>query len=156
MGKTDVEVRKHAWFALADAEHCRLLCCRLTEQGTQHVDEYDALQNTLPQQEHMRPMTQSGTTHGIEEEERRFAGEIVEWLQEKTKKHEIDRLAIFAPPRMLGVLRKASSGLLRGHLEELNSDLMRLNVGQLAEHPLVRELMRSAHERSLGGAAAWQ
>ena len=32
-GKTNVEGRPHAWFALADAEHCRLLCCRLTEQA---------------------------------------------------------------------------------------------------------------------------
>ena len=44
MGKTKVERRNHAWFALADAEHCRLLCCRLTDEGTQHVDEYDALE----------------------------------------------------------------------------------------------------------------
>jgi hypothetical protein len=30
MNKTENGRRHHAWFALADAEHCRLLCCRLT------------------------------------------------------------------------------------------------------------------------------
>jgi protein required for attachment to host cells len=127
------------------------LCCRLTTQGTQHVDEYGAFENTLAQQEHMRPMTQTGTTHYVEEEERRFAHEIVEWLQENAKKHEIDRLVIFAPPRMLGVLRKASSGLLTGHLKELEGNLMRLDAGQLAQHPMVRDLVREAHQRSLSG-----
>ena len=142
MGKTNVERRNHAWFALADAERCRLLCFRLTDQGTQHVDEYDAVENTFPEHEHVRPQTGDGMTHDVEEKERRFAGKIVEWLQEKAKKHGIDRLVIFAPPRMLGLLRKASSGLLAGHLKELQGNLMHLDAGQLAEHPMVRELVR--------------
>ncbi len=141
MHDTNVERRDHAWFALADAEHCRLLCCRLTRQGTRHVDEYGALENMLPEAEHQRPMSRDGMTHDIEEEERRFGSQIVDWLRTKAEAHAIDRLAIFAPPRMLGVLRKASSGLLKGHLEELKSDLMRLETSQLAEHPMVRELI---------------
>ena len=119
MTKTNVERRSHAWFALADAEHCRLLCCRLTKQGTRHVDEYGRFENTLPEAEHTRPMGQDGMTHDIEEEERRFGAQIVGWLQSKAEEHDIEDLAIFAPPRILGVLRKASSGLLEGHLEEL-------------------------------------
>lgn len=146
MRKTDVERRSHAWFALADAEHCRLLCCRLTGQGTRHVDEYSALENALPEAEHQRSMSRAGTTHDIEEQERRFAGKIVEWLQGKAKQHEIDHLIIFAPARMLGVLRKVSSGLLTGHLEELKSDLMRLDSGQLAAHPLVQYLVQARSE----------
>jgi protein required for attachment to host cells len=146
MGNTNVERRNHAWFALADAEHCRLLCCRLTEQGTPHVDEHDVLENTSPEREHLRPQTGDGMTHDVEERERRFAGRIVERLQENVKKHEIDCLVIFAPPRMLGELRKASSGLLPGHLKELEGNLMRLRVGQLAEHPMIRELVQATHE----------
>jgi protein required for attachment to host cells len=146
MGKTNAEPPDHAWFALADAEHCRLLCCRLTEQGTQHIDEYDALENKFPEREHLRPQTGDGMTHDVEEKERRFAGRIVESLQENVKKHEIDCLVIFAPPRMLGEFRKASSGLLPGHLKELEGNLMRLRVGQLAEHPMIRELVRTTQE----------
>ena len=142
MGETNAEQRTHAWFALVDAEHCRLLCCRLTKQGTQHVQEYGRFENTLPEAEHARPMSHDGMTHDIEEEERRFGAQIVDWLRRKAEEHEIDRLAIFAPPRMLGVLRKASPELLKGHLKELKGDLMRLDAGQLAEHPMVRQLMR--------------
>lgn len=146
MRKTDAVRQYRAWFVLADAENCRLLRCKLTEQGTQHVDELGAIENTLPEQEHARPMTEGGATHHVEEKERRFAGEIVAWLQQMTKEHEIDHLVILAPARMLGVLRKATPGLLTGHLEELKGDLMRLDAGQLAEHPMVRELAQAARE----------
>jgi protein required for attachment to host cells len=146
MGRTNAELPDHAWFALADAEHCRLLCCRLTEQGTPHVDEYDAIENTFPEREHLRPQTGDGMTHDVEEKERRFAGKIVERLQENVKKHGIDRLVIFATPGMLGALRKVSSELLPGHLKELEGNLVRLRVGQLAEHPMIRDLLRDTNE----------
>jgi protein required for attachment to host cells len=137
---------KQAWFALADAERCRLLRCSVTALATQHVDERERLENTLPEQEHVRPVTGGGATHYVEENERRFAREIVEWLQNKAGEHEISRLTIFAPPRMLGALRKPPSGSLKGHLEELQGDLMRLEAGQLAEHPMIRDLVRAADE----------
>ncbi|HVP13765.1 MAG TPA: host attachment protein [Phycisphaerae bacterium] len=143
MTNTDNERQSQAWFALADAKHGRLLRCSLTDRGTPHVDEYDSLTNTLPQQEHARPMTQGGATHNVEDNERRFACRIVEWLQENVRKHAIDHLAIFAAARMLGVLRKATPRLLAGYLEELKGDLMRLDAGQLAEHPMVRQLVRA-------------
>ena len=147
MSATNVQTRHHAWFALADAEHCRLLCCRLTPQGTRHVEEQGTLDNTWPGQEHARPMSQAGATHDIEEAERRFAGEIAGWLQKQAEVHAMDHLVIFAPPRMLGVLRKAAFGALRGDLEEIKGDLMRLAAGQLAEHPMVGRLVSAAPER---------
>jgi protein required for attachment to host cells len=147
MSETNVQVRPHAWFALADAEHCRLLCCRLTPQGTRHVEEQGVLDNTWPGQEHARPMSQAGATHDIEEAERRFAGEMAGWLQKRAEAHAMDHLVIFAPPRMLGVLRKAAFGALRGDLEEIKGDLMRLDVGQLADHALIRKLALATHER---------
>jgi protein required for attachment to host cells len=141
MTKTPTGLYNHAWFALADAKSCRLLCCSLTRRGKHHIDEYDAMKNTLPEQEHARPMTNAGTTHNVEDNERCFAGEIVVWLKKKTEQYAIDRLVIFAPPRMLGVLRMVPLGSLKGHVEELKGDLMRLNAGQLADHPMIRELV---------------
>jgi protein required for attachment to host cells len=146
MSKTTVELQDYAWFALVDAEHCRLLRCHLTKRGIPHVDEYDVLENTFPEHEHLRPQTGDGMTHNVEEKERRFAGKIVEWLQKRAEQRVIDQLAVFATPRMLGVLRKAPLGLLKGHLEELEGNLMRLEAGQLAEHPMVRELVRAKQE----------
>ena len=147
MGKTKVERRLDAWFALADAEHCRLLCCRLTDQGTQHVDEYDALENTFPERERLRPQTGDGMTHDVEERERRFAGEVLGWLKMRADTHKIDRLVILATPRMLGVLRRVRARLPNGHLQGIEGNLMRLDAGQLAEHPMIRQLIPVGHER---------
>ena len=139
--KTTPRPKNHAWFALTDAESCRLHCCSLTRQGKHHVVEYDALENTLPEQEHARPMTNAGMTHNVEDRQRRFGNEIVAWLQKKADQYDADRLVIFAPARMLGVLRMAPLGLLKGRVEEHKGDLMRLNAGQLADHPMIRELL---------------
>ena len=92
MNKTIVVRQDYAWFALADAEHCRLLRCHLTKRGTPHVDTCNAIENTFPEREHMRPQTGDGMTHDVEEKVRRFGGQIVEWLQEKAEEHEIDHL----------------------------------------------------------------
>jgi len=146
MSKTTVERRNYAWFALADAERCRLLHCRLAWRGTPHVDERGLLENTFPEHEHQRPQIGDGMTHDVEEKRRRFAGRIVEWLHQNAKKHEIDRLVVLAPPRMLGVLRKALSRLLAGHLEQLEGNLMRLEAGQLAKHPMVCELVQATEK----------
>ncbi len=147
MANTNTQPGGHAWFALVDATQCRLMCCRLTEQGSQHVDELETLENTFPDHERLRPQTGDGMTHDVEEKERRFAGEIVAMLQASVTRHKIDDLVIFAPPRMLGLLRKDSSGLLAGHLDELQGNLMRLDAGQLADHPMVRELVRNTSVR---------
>ncbi len=151
MTKTTTGLQNHAWFALTDVESCRLLCCSLTRRGKHHIDEYDAIKNTLPEQEHARPMTNAGATHNIEDNERRFAGEIVAWLRKRADQYEINRLVIFAPPRMLGVLRMVPLGSLKGRVEELKGDLMRLNAGQLADHPMVRELV-TPHTHDEGAA----
>ena len=137
--QTAPERDKRAWFALADAESCRLLYGSLTEQGTHQVEETDAIKNTLPEPEHMRAQTNAGTTHDVEEKERRFASEIIAWVQKKAAHHGWDHLVIFAPPRMLGVLRTVRLGSLNGHVEELKGDFMRLTTGQLADHPMIRE-----------------
>ena len=147
MSKTNIERRNFAWFALADAERCRLLCCRLTQQGTQHVEEQGVLENTSPEHEHERPMTQGGASHDVEERERRFATETADWLSKKAAENEMARLVVFAPPRMLGLLRKASFSVTNAHLEEVRGDLMGLKPGQLADHPLVRDLVRTRQSR---------
>lgn len=140
--ETNLDRVDHAWFALVDAEHCRLLCCNVPAQGTQRVEEKGVLENTFPEREHQRPQTGDGMTHDVEEKERRFAGMIVEWLEKRAGEHKIKHMVILAPPRMLGVLRRIPLGPLKGNLEELQGDLMRLRVGQLAEHPLVRKLVQ--------------
>jgi protein required for attachment to host cells len=129
----------HAWFALADTDACRLFRCSLTKQGTRQVEEHGALENVFPEHEHQRPQTGDGMTHDREEKERRFAGEIVAWLQKRAVQFEFNQLVLYSPPHMLGVLRTVPLGSLKGRVEELKGDLMHLTAGQLADHPMIRE-----------------
>ena len=46
---------QHASFALADTEHGRLFLCSGSQRRTQHIDEQDVIENTLPEQQHARP-----------------------------------------------------------------------------------------------------
>ena len=85
-------------------------------------------------------------THDVEEKERRFAGQIVSWLKKRVGTYEISRLVILATPRMLGVLRRTRARLPNGHLRGIEGNLMRLDAGMLAEHPMVRNLVRGTNE----------
>lgn len=142
MIEKSVERRNHAWFALVDADRCRLLCCRLTQEGILRVVEYCTLENTPPEGCDVTLLPQAGQTHRDEENEGRFITGISHWLQNKTVSHELDRLAIFAAPQMLGRLQNTPFGVIQGRKEEIRGDLMQLSTDQLAEHPLVRELVR--------------
>ncbi len=147
MQQTNVERRNFAWFALADAEQCRLLCCRLTRDGTQHVEERGVLENALFEQEHAGPGTHGDAARENEQTERRFADDTADWLNKKAAEHEMARLIVFAPPRMLSLLRKSSFNVTNGHMEEVRDDLMGLEPGQLADHPTINEVVRGRHWR---------
>jgi len=141
MTHTTPDQRVHAWFALAGTETCRLLHCTLTAQGTPNVVDDASIKNTLPDLEQLRPKGDNGAASHEDERTRRFAGKVIGWLQKRAEHHDIDRLFLFAPPHLLGVLRTIPPGSLKGHVEELKGDLMSLNVGELAEHPMIRALM---------------
>jgi hypothetical protein len=143
MTKTTSGQQDLAWFALTNMETCRLLCSSMTRRGKYHVEEHESLVNTLPEQEHQRPMTNAGTTHSEENKERRFAGEVISWLEKKVDEHNITALTLYAPPRTLGVLRLTPPGRLSGLLSEHEGNFMHLKAFQLADHPMVRELVRS-------------
>ena len=139
MSATNAERMDHAWFALSDAESCRLCCCSLTRLGKHHVDEFGVLKKTAP--EPAVPMSEADTTHNAEESEKRFASETVGWLRKKALQQKIDHLVILSPPHMHGVLRMIPLGSLNGHIAEFKGELMHLNAGQLAEQSIVRSLL---------------
>ena len=64
------------------------------------------------------------------------------WLKKRVDTHKIGRLVILATPRMLGVLRRFRPRLSNGLLQGLEGNLMRLEAGQLADHPMVRDLVK--------------
>ena len=144
------------WVLLADARRARLLRCGLTEQGRCRVEEHGSIDNTWPGHEHgrsARVWKNATITFGMEDDEgedlRRFAREVVARLEHRMGKLGIRRIHILASPRFLGVLRKVRPRRLAGQLIlKRKADLMHLNAGKLAKHPVIRQLIAS--DRSEG------
>lgn len=82
--------------------------------------------------------------HAAEEERRRFANDLVGWIDSHAGRHP-GRIVVFAGPRQLGLLRE----VVAGHAAPSNAerialyegDLSPLNPDELAAHSAVREAM---------------
>lgn len=146
------------WVLLADTRRARLLRCGMTDWGRCRVEERSSIDNTQPRHEHGRssPLWKNATiTFGIDDNEgedlRRFAREVVVWLQHRMEEFGIPRVHILASGRFLGALRKVRPArLAKSHAWERKAALMHLSAGKLAKHPLIRQLVASA--RPVGSA----
>lgn len=144
MSWNDTKRHGREWFALIDAELCRLFCCHVTEHGRYHINEHDSFVNTLPEQRPPGRISSVRVTHFLESNELRFASEVVRRLQKKATQNKFDRMVIYVAPRLHGVLQMVSKGTLNVRIEELNEDFERIQTGWLESHPKVRELMQTS------------
>ena len=109
--------KSKTWIFIVDNGRGRLLKGAPAPRGRFHLELDDSIENTWEEHERGRPSPLTGkdgrsyASVGHEDEEmmRRFARDVAGWLDEKTRRLDIDRLALFAPPRFLGALRQAWS-----------------------------------------------
>ena len=140
---------KKVWFLVADAGRGRLMECSRNLPGRIHVEEHDAIENEEEEHEHTRPSPRTGKSgntyasggHENAYQRRRFAKEVVAWIEKKVDQFEIETLTLIAAPRFLGELRKLYSPVLEGRVSEQQGDLTRLTTGSLARHPTVVDLL---------------
>lgn len=135
------------WILVADQSRARLLHGTKTEHGRNHFDETDSIASKPMDREHGRPSRLGQTTaafsHEEEEHLRRFAHEVVAWIDRQMKTRQIDHVQLFAPARFLGEFRKLVSPALRAKVSEQDVELMHLTAGDLAQHPEVRKCMEA-------------
>lgn len=137
-----------AWFALVDTERCRLLRCDLTKQGTPSVREVSAFENRWPKHRRGRPMALGGMTgssyasphHYVGERVRRFADDVIKRLEAECKERQVERLAVIAPPRFMGELRK-SYDPQNERFDLHEGELMQFSTAALASHPVIQRLI---------------
>ena len=137
------------WLLLADRRQGRLLCCSVTRHGRCHVEEYDTLQSDSPAKEHevSSPIRKQGSiTYGIEdrgdmEEIKHFVRQLNEWLPRVIQKHSIEDLVVIASSRVLGELRTMLEPEVKRHCDLKKGVWIHLSIRELAEHPVVRELV---------------
>jgi protein required for attachment to host cells len=138
-----------AWVVLADTQRAKLLACSATERGSLHVEERDAIEHAWVGHEHNRPSPLRGKTdhwyaashHEAEEDLQRFVRQTLDWLGKTIESRQIARLTVFAPPRLVGGLRKACPDRLAGVLDVQSADLMSLPSEALHTHPLLQRVV---------------
>ncbi|MHC4414640.1 MAG: host attachment protein [Planctomycetota bacterium] len=141
--------RSQAWIFIVDKGGGRLLRGTTAPPGRHHLELEDAIQNPWEEHEHGRPSPRVGkkghsyASWGHEDEEmmQRFARDVAGWLERKTDELGIDGLAVFAPPRFLGVLRQAYSPQLAGRVTEHEGDLGYMGPGDLARHRTIARFL---------------
>jgi len=137
------------WLFVLDSRRGRLLRTARAPVGRHHLDELDTMENTREQHQHGRPSRRTGKdTHsyaspGHEDDEllQRYADDVATWMGSQVSKRDIERVAVFAPIRLLGALRRSYSEDLAGRVEEHGSDLGNLEPGQLEQHPAVLSVL---------------
>jgi protein required for attachment to host cells len=133
------------WICVADNRGARLLASGDAPPGRRRLEVLDSLDNEREELEHGRPsprIAKEGHSYaslGHEEDERliRFAADVVAWLTRHAAAENVEQLAIFAGPQLLGAMRKAYSPELTSRVREHKADLGNLPPAQLAQHAAV-------------------
>ncbi len=66
-------------------------------------------------------------------------------LEKKTRVHKIERFALFAPPRFLGVLRQTWSPRMAARINEHEGDLGYMTTGDLARHQAIVKVLSAGN-----------
>lgn len=151
------------WIVTADSRRAVLFVCRRLPSGDLHLEQLRAIEHApVTEHEHHRPTLMGGAErvgardrssvhaaphasssegHEVEEEQRRFAREFKEWLddvcRERIVRTEAGRITVFATPRMMAILESAL-GKHRGQVDLVRGELVNLSAQQLMQHPAVK------------------
>ncbi len=137
------------WIFIVDSGRGRLLKGAPAPRGRFHLELDDSIENTWQEHQRGRPSRRAGreghsyASWGHEDEEmlKRFARNVADWLDDKVRRLNIDRVALFAPPRFLGALRQAGSPRLAIRVEEHEGDLGYMAPGDLVRHRSIAQLL---------------
>lgn len=154
---------RHLWMVTADSRRASIFACQRTPAGELHMHHLQSLENHHEAEHdrgrptlvggaerrgtiarsgaHAAPHT-GASSHTNEEEQRRFAREVADWIKEARRSAGDHSVTVFAPARFLGILRIEAG---ESSLNLCEAELTNLRANQLAVHPIV---VRAAAEPS--------
>ncbi|TVQ34504.1 MAG: hypothetical protein EA376_00090 [Phycisphaeraceae bacterium] len=139
------------WFVTADDRCAKLYSLRDVRGGRRRVSEHESVRSDWEDyHERGRPNPLgrgpsanaaqgfAARGHQDQEERNRFARDVKAWIESRMKEREINRISVFAAPRMLGALR-AEFGDDPPGVSLHEGEFTPLHAHQLAEHPAIAE-----------------
>jgi protein required for attachment to host cells len=144
-----------AWLCVIDEEAARLIRVTGTGGGRPQAAEAERLANAWTPHEHGRPSSRTGrsghtyASQGHEEETMmtRYAHDVASWLDRSVERQQVERIIVFAAPRLMGALRKSWTARLAPRVLEQTIDLGGLQPGKLTRHPAVTTALEAAQTR---------
>lgn len=147
-----------AWLAIVDERRALLYACHPRRDGPPALELRASLENTRSAPgDRGRPTMLGGSErreaaraasahaaphlsspgHADEEHERSFAREVADWLDRHRRGADAESLLVFAPPRLLAMLRRKlhPPGLLHA------GEFTHLSADQLRHHPTVSQAL---------------
>ena len=140
------------WLCLSDGNRARLLSCQRTRWGRPQLTERDSIELTRIGREHHRPSPLSGKEgHAYADvgnekaaQLKPAAREILMWLHDQICRHAVEHVTVFAPPDLLGALRRARDPGLCGRVSLRKGELLRIPLRRILRQPAIRQLLESA------------
>ena len=140
------------WIVLLDRRRGRLLDVGVTKMDSPHVEEFDVLEDTWEEREHLRqapslsPDRGSHTDWSGQERERRrrFARKAVDWMAHHVQMRGLEELTVFCAPGLLSELRAAVPVPLAARLDVRKGDYVGLPLPKLARHSALQTLLAKA------------
>jgi protein required for attachment to host cells len=143
-------MRKPVWFMVASHNTARLMKGQMTPGGRCQVQQEAALHHEGLDKEFHRPTARAGKwgstqeSHVAEESMARFARKVASELEKMMSQKGIEDVKLFAPPKMMGELKKAVAKRVAGRIDHHQADLAHLPDARLAQYPLVKNMVHSA------------
>ena len=155
------------WVVTADGRQAALFRCRTTPALEFHLDHVRTLRNEHEADpEQHRPSQLGGAERKgdrnrsgaraaphsasfdreTDEQRRRFAREMGEWLADATRELGAPYVSVVAAPRLFGLLREELPRHPNLHAELHEGELSHLGSAELASHPTVRGVLLSSPE----------
>ena len=138
------------WICVADNRGARLLASADAPPGRRRLEVLDSIDNEREELQHGRPSPRTAkeghsyASLGHEDDERlaRFAADVVAWLTRHAAGQNVEQLAIFAGPQLLGAMRKSYTPELTSRVREHKADLGNLTPAQLAQHRTILSVLQ--------------
>ena len=136
------------WIAIVTNKGANVLEGTVVPPGRPHLEVRARLEHVEEERQHGRPSPRrskdghSYANWGNEDEENltRHARRVAGWLHQRGEELSVDRLKVFASPRLAGALRTQYPPKFAEHVLEENVDLGYMQAKDLVKHPAIAVL----------------